>query len=265
MALQLLIAAVDQKVPALFDMMRLQSDAVLVNQCGTEADEEIAYGSHTVRVLSSAERGVGASRNLALRHAGSELLLFSDEDIVYDDGYAERVEQAFSEHPEADMLLFNVMAMEGRRTYRNTSYHRIGHTNYGRYPAYSIAARTKRLQQSGVTFSLLFGGGAPYSNGEDSLFLKDCLNAGLRIYAIPVDLGHERERESTWFHGYNEKFFFDRGVLYHFLYGAMAVPLALRFLLLKRKEMCRTIPVSRAFRLMRDGIRQGKKEREQET
>lgn len=260
MKLQLLVSAVEQTIPELPDMMHLQSDAVIVNQCGLDATEEIPYASHTIRLLSSAEKGVGASRNLALAHATGELVLFSDEDIVYDDGYARKVEQAFDAHPEADMLLFNVIAMEGRRTYYNTDFHRIGMRNYGRYPAYSIAAKTARLKESGVTFSLLFGGGAKYSNGEDTLFLRDCLRAGLKIYAVPVDLGHERERESTWFHGYNEKFFFDRGVLYHFLYGRMAGPLALRFLLLKQKEMCREIPLPDAYALMKRGMIKGREE-----
>lgn len=265
MKLQLLVSAVDQNIPELIETMRLQSDAVIVNQCGRQDTEEIVRDGYTIEVLSSSEKGVGASRNLAMMHATNELLMFSDEDIVYDDGYAKKVEQAFADHPEADMLLFNVMAMEGRRTYYNTDYHRINPRNYGRYPAYSIAAKTARLKESGVRFSLLFGGGAKYSNGEDSLFLRDCLSAGLKLYAIPVDLGHERERESTWFCGYNEKFFFDRGVLYHFLYGSMARPLALRFLLLKKEEMCREISVGRAYRLMKAGIRQGKEEKRRQS
>ena len=75
-------------------------------------------------------------------------------------------------------------------------------------------------------------------------------------------IGHEARREegeeSTWFKGYNEKFFFDRGVLYHDLYGVMANVFALRFLLIKRKKMCREIPVGQAFRLMRQGIAEAK-------
>ena len=35
-----------------------------------------------------------------------------------------------------------------------------------------FAVRRERLQAANITFSLLFGGGAKYSNGEDSLFLK---------------------------------------------------------------------------------------------
>ena len=108
-------------------------------------------------------------------------------------------------------------------------------------------------------YSVLYGGGARYSNGEDSLFLRDCLKAGLRIYSHTICIGEEIERQSTWFSGYHEKFFRDRGVLYHDLYGAAAVPLALRFLWVHRNEMCREIPLKRAFALMREGIREGKR------
>ena len=263
MQMQMLISAVNQDPEALLDTMKVATKAVLVNQCGREEERTLTHHAHEVLVLSSAEKGVGASRNLCLENATEEIVLFADEDIVYHDGYAESVLREFEQHPEAEMILFNVIAMEGRRTYYNEDFHRVGMRNYGRYPAYSIAARLNSLRQCGVKFSLLFGGGAPYSNGEDSLFLRDCLRAGLKIYASPVELGRETERESTWFHGYNERFFFDRGVLYHFLYGMLARPLALRFLLLKQQEMCREIPLRKAYALMKDGILQGKREERQ--
>lgn len=98
-----------------------------------------------------------------------------------------------------------------------------------------------------------------YSNGEDSLFLRDCLRAGLKIYAVPVCIGEEILRESTWFHGFTEKFFMDRGVLYHYLYGKFAGLFSLRFLLKNRDEMCAEIPLKKAYRLMREGIRSQKK------
>ena len=104
------------------------------------------------------------------------------------------------------------------------------------------------------------GGGAKYSNGEDSLFLRDCLKAGLRIYAHTVCIGEEIERESTWFSGYHEKFFKDRGVLYHFLYGRMASLLSFRFLWVHRRQMCGEIPLKKAFALMRAGIIEGKRQ-----
>ncbi len=66
---------------------------------------------------------------------------------------------------------------------------------------------------------------------------------------------------STWFTGYHEKFFFDRGVLYHYLYGRMAGLFALRFILAKKATMCREIAPGQALKLMRRGIRDAKVQR----
>ena len=76
----------------------------------------------------------------------------------------------------------------------------------------------------------------------------------MKIYAHTVCIGEEVERESTWFSGYHEKFFRDRGVLYHYLYGWLALPLAFRFLWVHRKEMCKEVPLRCAFAWMRAGV-----------
>ena len=203
-------------------------------------------------------KGVGLSRNTALENADHELVQFGDDDIVYSQGYAAKIVSEFEKHPEADVLLFNVKQQEGRETYHNTDYKRVSWYNYGRYPAYAICARRRKLVGSGVRYSLLFGGGAPYMNGEDSLFLHDCLKAGLRIYRTDVVIGEETAGESTWFKGYTDKFFFDRGVLYHFLYGSMAPVWGLRFLFKNRKEMCRDKGLGACYKLLRDGIKHGR-------
>ena len=159
------------------------------------------------------------------------------------------------------MLLFNVRVQENRRTYWIDRFHRVRWYNCGRYPAYSIAVRTAKMHSRNLTFSLLFGGGARYANGEDSLFLLDCLKAGLKIYAVPEEIGEEVPRPSTWFRGYDEKFFHDRGVLYHVLYGPAAGLMGLRFLYKNRTEMCSgSIGLHRAVSLLFAGIRTGRKE-----
>ncbi len=257
MGLQMLVSTVNQDVRSLAERMNMETDAIVINQCGCFGYEEYSHKGHTVRCYSLKERGVGLSRNSALMRAEGELCLFSDEDIVYDTGYAGKIEEAFRDHRDADMILFNVKVAPSRKTYWNEGEKRVRWYNYGRYPAYSIAARTDALHRANVSFSLLFGGGAKYSNGEDSLFLRDCLKAGLKIMASPAVIGEEKERESTWFHGYNDKFFKDRGVLYHFLYGRMAVPFSLRFLLAHRGEMCKETGWKHAYGLMKAGIREG--------
>lgn len=258
MKIQVLVSAVEQNMAALVEKMNISTPAVVVNQCDSYGYEEMEHNGAKIQCFSMPERGVGLSRNTALLHADAEVCLFSDEDITLTGDYAKEMEKAYREIPDADMILFNVKVSPKRKTYWNTDIHRVNYRNYGRYPAYSISGKLDSLRRANVGYSLLFGGGARYSNGEDSLFLRDCLRAGLHIYTHTICIGEEKERESTWFHGYTQKFFHDRGVLYHFLYGKLAKPLAWRFLWVHRQEMCREISVGEAYRLMKDGIREGK-------
>lgn len=258
MKIQLLVSAVDKDAAALIRQMNIQTDAVMVNQCDRYGYEEIEDHGHKVQVFSMPERGVGLSRNTALLHASGDVCVFSDEDIVLSEDYEAQIQEAYEELPDADMILVNVRVAPARRTYWNEDIHRVHRRNYGRYPAYSITAKRDALLRANVHYSLLFGGGAKYSNGEDSLFLKDCLRAGLKIYSHTICIGEEKERESTWFSGYHEKFFRDRGVLYHSLYGKLALPLAFRFLWVHRDEMCREVSLRQAYLWMKAGVREAK-------
>ena len=259
MTLETLVSCVQKNTDELAEIMNLDSDAIVINQCHENAYNEYEYKGHRICCYSFAERGVGLSRNNALLRAKADIILFSDEDIRYEDGYADVVIREFEKRPEADMLLFNFEVCEDRRTYHTEKETRVGRLNCGRYPTYSFAVRRERLHKAGVTFSLLFGGGAPYSNGEDSLFIRELIRKGFKIVALPVTLGREEPRPSTWFTGYNEKFFYDRGVLYKPLYGRLAGLMALRFVLLKQKmfftDNDKVQDWKQAYRLMKKGIR----------
>ena len=258
MTIQTLVSAVKQDTEALPQKMGLQTNAVIINQTDRYDYRELEHGPYRIDVYDCDERGVGRSRNTALLRADADIVLFSDEDIVYDHGYADKIVSCFRKYKEADLLLFNLEVNENRRTYWIEKAARVHRFNCGRYPTFCAAARLSKLRAAGVSFSLLFGGGAPFSNGEDSLFFTDCLRKGLKIYAVPVKIGKEEERESTWFHGYDEKFFYDRGVLFYFLYRKLAWLWALRFVITKRKVMCREINPVRALGLLGKGIRKGR-------
>ena len=147
MKLQILVSSLNQEVKSLAEKMNLQADTILINQCNENRYEEWTQDGHQIRCYHLAERGVGLSRNNALLRADADLCLFSDEDIVYDDGAVERIIEGFEQHPEADMLLFNVRVQESRFTYWNSFYKRVRWYNCGRYPAYSFALRTAKMHE----------------------------------------------------------------------------------------------------------------------
>ena len=266
--LQILISAVNKDPEALIRSNGIECDAIVVNQVidGSEAAEGAVdlvedknIDGKAVRIVTMHRKGVGLSRNTALDNADHEIIQFGDDDIVYNSGCSALILEEFDKHKEADVILFNVLAQPGRETYWNQDYKRVSWFNYGRYPAYAICARLSKLKEAGVKYSLLFGGGAPYMNGEDSLFLHDCLKAGLKVYRTTVELGHEMSTgTSTWFKGYTEKFFFDRGVLYHFLYGKAAFVWGLRYLLKNNDNMCDEMGFFKCFGTLLKGVKHGK-------
>lgn len=256
---QVLVATVNEDVNTIAEKMHLETEAVIVNQCDRFEYNEYLHNEKLIRCFSMAERGVGLSRNTALMRADGDICLFSDEDIVFYPGYEEKILSAFKENPDADLITFNFKVDPSRATYYNQEKRRIRWYNYGRYPTYAAAARVESLRRANVSLSLLFGGGAKYSNGEDSLFFHDCLKKGLHLYAHTELLGEEVYRESTWFKGYNSKFFTDRGVLYHHLYGNAAKLFSLRFLWAHRQEMLKEISFKEAYGLMKKGICEAKR------
>ena len=261
MKVQVLVAAMNKNPVELAEKMNLSSDAIIINQCNSvpvTGFEVFSHKNREIKCYHFQEKGVGLSRNNAFMRADRDICLFSDEDIVYEDDYEARILEEFEKNPKAHMIVFQIEVEEERRTYEINKRKRVHFYNAGRYGAVSFAIRTDSLKKSGVSFSLLFGGGAKYSNGEDSLFIKEFMAKGYRVYTAPVKIGREEAVDSSWFSGYHDKFFIDRGVLYHSLYGYGAKLMALRFLIAHKNKMCVNHTVLQAYELMCKGIRIGK-------
>ena len=117
MRVQVLASVMNENPGELARRMRLESEAVVINQCDRLGYEELTYGGYRLRFYSFPERGVGRSRNEAIMRADGDICLFSDGDIVYEPGYAEAIAAEFERRQDADMILFNVTVEERRRTY----------------------------------------------------------------------------------------------------------------------------------------------------
>ena len=240
MKVEVLASVMNASLRETVQHMNLQSDAVIINQCDRLGQEEMQISQENgeariIRFYSFPDRGIGRSRNEAILRAEGDICLFSDADIVYEDGYETAILAEFEKNPQADMIIFNIEVEESRRTYHITERKRVHWYNCGRYGAVSFAVR------------------------RDSLFLAEFLRKGYKVYTAPVTIGREEAGDSTWFHGYNEKFFHDRGVLYHYLYGRLAGPLALRFLYAHKGTLCSEVTIKQAKQWMRDGIREAGK------
>ena len=258
--LQVLIVTMNQKNYQLLDKMNIQSDALVGNQTDENNVEEFEYKSNKVRWFSFNERGVGLNRNNLLMRATSDIILFADDDVVYDDGYKDKVLEAFKKHPEAQMILFNVIPMPRTiNPYLITKYKRIRWYNCLKYGAVRIAVRLSALRESNVYYSLLFGGGAKYYSGEDSLFLMDCIKKGMKVYAYPETIGKVYFGSSSWFEGFNDKYFKDKGTFFYFLSKRFSKLLCLQYCIRCKRNFINHCSPKQAYKLMIEGIKEFKK------
>lgn len=251
-----LVATMGQTDHNLLDRMNIQTDAIVINQCERFERHELHHNERLVRFFSFPERGVGLSRNTALMRATGDICLFSDDDLIYRDGYEQALQKAFREHPDADVIVFNISSInQTKKRFQIAKPIRIRWFNYMRYGAARIAVRRASILREHISFSLLFGGGAQYASGEDTLFLQDCLKAGLHIYAVPVTLADIDDNLSTWFYGYNEKFLRDRGALHKAMFNRLAVLQNLLYLLRHEKVWMEVGGILRAWNMMNKGMR----------
>ena len=259
MKTETLVVTVDQKDHSLIEQMNVQTDAVVCNQSNFVSDETFEYLGNIIKYINRNDRGVGKNRNRSIDNAKGDILVLADDDMCFVDGYKDIVEKCFEDIPDADILIFNLIEKNPRR-YSFSEIERIGNRNYAKFGAARIALKRKSIVDSGVRFSLLFGGGAKYSSGEDTIFLKDCLKKKMKIYGVPYALAEiDQSAESTWFKGYNEKYYYDKGAAYTALGNKFTAAIyCFRYLIKYRSQYKGKYGFLRLYRLMLKGIREYK-------
>lgn len=226
MRLQTLVATMYQKDHSLLDKMNIQSDAIVINQCDKNLIEEFEYKGYKIQWYSLNERGVGLSRNTALMRADADILLFADEDLVYEDGYADKVLDCFDRNPNVALATFNIKSLNSERPeHFDKINHKLYWFNCLKYGACKVAVRREAINSANIAFSLLFGGGAKYQAGEDNVFITTCIKKGLYALATNILIGTVKQEGSTWFKGYDSKYYHDRGALFCAMYGLHAKPM----------------------------------------
>ena len=264
MRLQVLVSTMNQTDHSLLDKMNIQTDAIVVNQCDRNEIESFDYKGHRIQWLSLKERGVGLSRNTALMRADADIVLFADDDVTYVDGYEEMILEEFKRHPQADVCVFNVPSTcndPRQKDYIAKKWKRLLLLNCFRHGTFRIAARRNTILKKNIFFTLLFGGGAKYSAGEDSLFLSDCIRNGLKSYESSCVIGNVSHEESTWFKGYTDKYFLDKGAFYACFSKRIPFLWCLQFAIRRKRLYVSEKSFHEACQLMRHGIRMYKKYR----
>ncbi len=214
--IEVLIVTMNRDTADFVEEMNIPSDVdvIVANQADKFDYSEQYTKDNRIRFITHNTKGVGINRNIALLNSGDDILVFADDDIKYRDGAFEEIQKAFQKSPDADGFIFNVNTIGqdmGRR--ENAEIKRVRTYNFLNYGAVRLVIKKESLKKNAIYFSEMFGGGAKYGSGEDTLFIRECLKKNLKLYTYPFILADVYQEKSSWFEGYNDKYFYDKGAL----------------------------------------------------
>lgn len=206
MTLEILISAMHQKDMNVADRCKIRSNVLIINQCENEyflEDSELCR-----RMISTKERGLSRSRNMAIKNAKADICLVCDDDEVLVDNYESIIINTFEDNPQADLIAFSLY--NSSKSFADKPY-RIGYKDALKVCSCQVAFRREKILQKGVWFDEQMGAGTGNGGGEENKFLFDCLRKGLKIYYVPIAIATLSQTESTWFDGYTNTFFVQKG------------------------------------------------------
>ena len=226
------------------DKMNITSKCTVINQ--TNKNSHVKYKNF--EIYSYIGKGLSNSRNYGLDRVTEDIILLCDDDVIYNKEYENIVIQEFEKLPKADIIIFNFDSTRSIRL--NKRKKRLYLHNVLNYSSYRIAFKKRSIDD--IRFNPLFGSGAKYSNGEEAIFLTECLRKKLKIYSSDKYLGSVTHNNSYWFNGYNEKYISDKGVIFTAISKRFRHILMLQYLF-RHKEVLENIKFKEAYKIMKRG------------
>ncbi|WP_456403788.1 hypothetical protein [Hydrogenimonas sp.] len=187
--------------------------------------------------------GVAKNRNNCLQYIEPGSISFiCDDDVSFCEGAQEKILEAFSKIPDADVVTFKIGNETTNADLKPYPKRAMKHTlrSLSGIGATEVAFRSDVIFDSGVLFDTCFGPGtSDYPTGEDYIFVTDLYRLGYRLYFEPVTVVSHPPKSTgtTW----SEKIVFGKGAVWARVYGYKGVLIALLFALKKygvyRKEI----------------------------
>ena len=233
MKTEVLVTTMHQSDLSKYKAMNLQTDAVIANQTDKNEIVEETIDGHKAKLVSTDTRGVSRNRNIALAHSGqnADILVFADDDLVFNDGYEALIVKEFEAHPQADAIKFNLHDLSATRKIamkRIKRFEKATRRNMSASGVWGVALKTAVLKKHNYKFDERFGPGTAHPNGEDTIFLMKMIDSGVRFYRSPVDIAGIDQTESSWFKGHNAAFFETSGRMIDVIYPRLSRLIVLR-------------------------------------
>ena len=250
------MSCMHQTDDALIRKSKITGDAVAINQCDRDGFHTYPTAEGTARVYSTKERGLTRSRNMAIEKSTADVCLLCDDDEVFVADYESRILETYKMLPQADVVIFKML---GRAPSFPDKIMRLRFPKTMKVSSWQISLRRESLIRAGVRFDELLGAGTGNGAEEELKFLLDCQKAGLQIYYAPTEIASVGQTESTWFAGFTEEFFVNRGATTRYILGAPLAALYGVYYVVKKRGIYRAqITPGKAMKAIFRGMKENK-------
>lgn len=249
----ILLSCMYEKDKEIIKRSNIQSNCVIINQCNEDKKEELKIENNkTCLWINSKERGLSRSRNMAIQNSDTDVCLIADNDEIFDDDVEEKILKAYKELPQADIIVFN---LHNKPTKLKNKIYKLKRLESLRVCSWQISFKRQSVIENNLKFDIKLGAGTGNGAGEENKFLLDAYDKGLQICHYPANIATMIENESTWFKGYDEEYFYKRGMTTRYILGFwLSCVYAVYFLIFKYGEYKNNISMIKAGSKIFTGI-----------
>ncbi len=254
--LDVLISCMHQDDFSILSKSKIIGDAVIINQCDENGFAQCSTSFGTAKMYSVNERGLTRSRNLAIEKSDADICLLCDDDEVFEYDYRRKIISAYKRLKDADVIIFK---MKNRKPSFKNKVKRLRFPLTMKVSSWQISFRRESIIKNDIKFDVLLGAGSGNGAEEELKFLTDCEKKKLKIYYVPAEIASVAQTQSTWFNGYDKKFFRNRGNTTRYILGLPLASLyAIYYVVIKKKEYAKYISTKDAFISIFKGIFENK-------
>lgn len=210
--IQILIATMNQNdfdfLKAMFAFSDFSNfNLLIINQ--TSPEKQLFSNYDTVKVINSFESGLSKSRNLAIKNATKPLLIFTDDDVVFQSDFVSHILNAFNSYKKHDGFRFQFLNGKANlaKKYPKQFKEKLSNFEILNSSSVELAFKRESIHNAHLQFDTNFGLGAEFSMGEEAIFVADAVRKKIKIGFVPEVLvththsttGHKTNINSIYF------------------------------------------------------------------
>ena len=254
MKIEILLAVMnctnENEINKILEKNQITGQVLVANQATNTAFTE---NKEKIRLISYNEIGASQNRNRLLENTTGDICVFADDDTVFEKGYEKIIEKEYKKRNDADIIIFFAENQNKSRE--------INKINLMKVRTYEITIKKQaieKINKMNIKFDTNFGPGNIFKKGEETVFISDLLDAGIKIYSVNKKIASSQNESSTWFTGFNDRFMYDQGAIFYRIYKKYYKIMILQYLIRKYHLYRKTLSIKQAYAQMQKGAQKCK-------